>query len=186
MKNQMRCKACGYIIREDKLKDSCPACGVPRTSFEQWKDTVSPRRRFILNLNLHPIALHFPQACSVMLPFLILADQFLPLPRGIELNQAVRVLGILVFPSALGAFIAGLVDGHARFKKITTPALISKIVIGLVFLGSAFALSFTAFMNYTIEPVRWSLFTLSLACIGFQIALAQIGKRLMCVYLPGK
>lgn len=186
MKNQLRCKACGYIIREDKLKDVCPACGVPHTSFEQWKDNVSVRRRFMLDLNLHPIALHFPQACSLLLPLFILADQFLPLPRGIELNQAVRVLGILVFPSALGAFIAGLFDGHARFKKVTTPALINKIVIGLVFLGCAFALSFTAFMNYTVEPVRLTLLVLSLVCITSQVTLAQIGKRLMCVYLPGK
>ena len=186
MNNQMRCKACGYIIREDRLKETCPACGVPRTSFEAWKDTVSARRRFIMDLNLHPIALHFPQACSMLLPLFIISDLYLPLPRGIELSQAIRVLAILVFPFAVGAFIAGIVDAHTRFKKLGTPALVSKIGIGLVFLGSAFALSFTAFMNYTIEPVRWSLFALAMACIAFQIALAQIGKRLMCVYLPGK
>ena len=186
MKNQMRCKACGYIMREDRLRETCPACGVPRTSFELWKDTVSPRRRFIIDLNLHPIALHFPQAFSMLLPVLIILDQFIPLPRGIEVTQAIRVLAILVFPAAFAAFAAGIIDGHARFKKLGNSVLVSKMVIGSVFLGSAFALSFTAFINYTIEPVRWSLFALAMACIAFQIALAQIGKRLMCVYLPGK
>ena len=61
-----------------------------------------------------------------------------------------------------------------------------KMVIGSVFLGTAFALSLTAFLNYTVEPVRWTLFVLALVGLGLQVILAQIGKRLMCVFLPGK
>ncbi len=65
---QLKCKACGYIIDEKKLGDVCPACGVPRKAFEPWTDDMSPRRRVLLTLNLHPIALHFPQAFSAMIP----------------------------------------------------------------------------------------------------------------------
>lgn len=139
-----------------------------------------------MDLDMHPILLHFPQAFSVLVPVLILADQFLPLPRGIEVTQAIRVLSILVFPAAAAAFAAGLVDGHSRFRKFRTPALIRKMVIGSVFLGTAFALSLIAFLNYTVEPVRWTLFILALVGLGLQVVLAQIGKRLMCVFLPGK
>lgn len=185
MKQNVKCKACGYIMREDRLGDTCPACGVPRKSFEPWVSNLSPRRSFILGLDLHPIMLHFPQAFSVLVPVLILADQLVPLPRGIEVTQAIRVLSILVFPAAVGAFVAGLIDGHTRFKKFNTTSLITKIVIGSVFLGASFALAFTAFMNYTMDPVRWTIFALALVCIAFQVALAQIGKRLMCAYLPG-
>ncbi len=186
MKQMMRCKACGYVMSEDRLGEKCPACGVSSKAFEPWTDPLSPRRRFLIDLDMHPIMLHFPQALSVLVPVLILADQLLPLPRGIEVTQAIRVLSILVFPAAAAAFAAGLVDGHSRFRKIGTPALIRKMVIGSVFLGTAFALSLTAFLHYTVEPVRWTLFVLALVGLGLQVILAQIGKRLMCVFLPGK
>ena len=89
---QLKCKACGYIIDEKKLGDVCPACGVPRKAFEPWTDDMSPRRRTLLTLNLHPIALHFPQAFSAMIPVFILAGLLLPLPFGFEVSQAVRLL----------------------------------------------------------------------------------------------
>ncbi len=183
---QLKCKACGYVIDEKKLGDVCPACGVPRTAFEPWTDDVSARRRTILNLNLHPISLHFPQAFSAMIPVFILADLLFPLPFGLEASQAARLLSVLVFPAALAAFSAGLIDGNIRFKRVGTPALIRKIIIGSVFLAASFALCLIALMNEALEPVRWHVFTLALLCIGLQVALAQIGKRLMCVYLRGK
>ncbi len=185
MKKMIQCKACGYIMREDSKSETCPACGVPRKAFVSWNDPVSPRRRAVLNLDLHPIALHFPQAFSALVPVLILADHFSPLARGIEVNQAVRVLSVLVFPAILGAYLSGLIDGHTRFRKLNTTFLRAKIILGAVSLGTAFGLSYTAFIYYTVEPVRWLLFTLSLACLAFQAVLAQVGKRLMGLYLPG-
>ena len=29
MTKMVRCKSCGYLMPEGKLKDKCPACGVP-------------------------------------------------------------------------------------------------------------------------------------------------------------
>ncbi|MGV7927315.1 MAG: rubredoxin-like domain-containing protein [Spirochaetota bacterium] len=183
---QLKCKACGYIIDEKKLGDVCPACGVPRKAFEPWTDDMSPRRRTLLTLNLHPIALHFPQAFSAMIPVFILAGLLLPLPFGFEVSQAVRLLSVLVFPFAIAAFSSGIIDGMTRFKRLGTPSLARKIVLGLIFLAASFSLSLVAILNEAIEPVRWHIFALAFLCVGLQVALAQIGKRLMCIYLPGK
>ena len=38
MANLIRCKACGYVTREGKIKDVCPACGVPAKMFEPYTD----------------------------------------------------------------------------------------------------------------------------------------------------
>lgn len=65
MKKMVRCKACGYIMEESKLGDFCPACGVPRISFEPYTDSISESRRRILNFDLHPIAVHFPVSFTV-------------------------------------------------------------------------------------------------------------------------
>ncbi len=183
---QLKCKACGYVIDEKKLGDVCPACGVPKKAFEPWTDDMSPRRRTLLGLNLHPIALHFPQAFSAMIPVFILAGLVLPLPFGLEVSQAVRLLSVMVFPFALAAFASGIIDGMTRFKRLDTPVLVRKIVLGLIFLAASFSLSLLAIFNEALDPVRWHLFGLSLLCVMLQVVLAQIGKKLMCVYLPGR
>ena len=183
---QVKCKACGFVMDEKRLGDVCPACGVPKKAFEPWTDDMSPRRRALLTLNLHPIALHFPQAFSAMIPVFILAGLLLPLPFGFEVSQAVRLLSVLVFPFAIAAFSSGIIDGMTRFKRLGTPSLVRKIILGLIFLTASFSLSLVAILNEAIEPVRWHIFALALLCVGLQVALAQIGKRLMCIYLPGK
>ncbi|HSV97399.1 MAG TPA: rubrerythrin [Spirochaetota bacterium] len=183
---QLKCKACGYIIDEKRLGDVCPACGVPKKAFEPWTDDMSPRRRTLLALNLHPIALHFPQAFSAMIPVFIIADLMMPLPFGFEVSQAVRLLSVLVFPFALAAFASGIIDGMTRFKRLGAPSLVRKIVLGCTFLAASFLLSLVAILNEALDPVRWYVFGLAVLCIGLQVALAQIGKHLMCIYLPGK
>lgn len=183
---QVKCKACGFVMDEKRLGDVCPACGVPKKAFEPWTDDMSPQRRTIIGLNLHPIALHFPQAFSTMVPVFLLAGLLPPLPLGLDVSQAVRLLSVLVFPFALAAFASGMIDGMTRFKRLGTPSLARKIVLGLVFLAVSFSLSLVAILNEAIEPVRWHIFALAFLCVGLQVALAQIGKRLMCIYLPGK
>src|SRR3972149_10318207 len=63
----VRCKVCGYVMPEGKLRDKCPACGVAAKAFEPWEDPLSEQRRRALALDLHPIAVHFPTAFVVSL-----------------------------------------------------------------------------------------------------------------------
>ena len=61
------CKPCGFVMKESELQDLCPACGLPKKVFEHYKDRMSPGRRKILGLDMHPIAVHFPQTVLVFL-----------------------------------------------------------------------------------------------------------------------
>ncbi len=71
----VRCRVCNYVTAESKLGDRCPACGAPRAVFEPYTDRISGRRRKILDLHLHLIVIHFPQAFSAA----VLALAFTPL-----------------------------------------------------------------------------------------------------------
>jgi len=131
MSGLIRCKACGYVMNESHLKDLCPACGLPKTVFEPYTKKIAARRKFVIDQHLHPIAVHFPQV------FLLLA-LILPV-LALIVNDPVRAemliiakWSILVLPfTVLGGLVTGLVDGKIRFKKITTPLLVNKMIAGV-------------------------------------------------------
>ena len=55
------CRVCGYI-EEAKYRDQpCPTCGFPPTVWMDYKPRrINPTREKLLDLHLHPIAVHFP------------------------------------------------------------------------------------------------------------------------------
>ena len=53
MSQLLRCKPCGYIIKEQDLGQVCP-CGMPKSAFQPYEENISPKRKFILGLYLHP------------------------------------------------------------------------------------------------------------------------------------
>jgi rubredoxin len=182
---QVRCKACGYIINENKLGDICPACGVPRTAFEPYKENISKKRKLILGLNLHPIAVHFPQAFSTLIPPFILLGVAIGQSIGFDLLITVKVLSIILPLTVGGAIICGLIDGRTRFKKLSTPILIKKIITGSILMILSVAIAAVA-VSYGAEyPGRLFLLILSLGCITCEIILAEMGKTLINAKLPG-
>ena len=59
----VRCRPCGYVMKKSELGTGvCPACGLPHTVFEPYREKVSAKRLFLLGLDIHPIAitLFFP------------------------------------------------------------------------------------------------------------------------------
>lgn len=182
---QLRCKACGYIINAGKPGDKCPACGLPRTVFEPFRENLSKRRRLILDLNLHPIALHFPQAFAAVIPVFILAGVAIPSSVGSDLLAAARVLSVLLPFAVIAAFASGALDGWNRFKRLTTPALARKIILGSVLLALSVAASLVAVTQGTDYPGRLVLLFLTIGCSLCQFMLAQIGKTLMNAKLQG-
>jgi rubredoxin len=182
---KLRCKACGYITDAGKLGDFCPACGLPRSVFEPFKENLSRRRRIILELNLHPIFVHFPQAFTAAIPPFILLGVGFPPVIGNDLLTAARVMAVLLPLAVLPALAFGALDGWNRFKKLTTPALVKKIIIASVLLVLSAAASLTAIKYGTDYPGRLILLLLSLACLGCQFMLGQVGKTLMNAKLQG-
>ena len=133
MANLIRCKACGYVTCEGKIKDVCPACGVPAKMFEPYTDPVSQKRRLILGLHIHPIMVHFPQAFTVTLFLLAVLSYFTPPAIKESLFVSIKVISFFLPYFIILSLLTGLFDGKIRFRKLTTPFLKRKIIIGLLF-----------------------------------------------------
>jgi uncharacterized membrane protein len=133
VKELVICKSCGFVMDKAKVKDKCPACGVPAKIFQPYTDTISAHRRFLLSLDLHPVLVHFPQAFSATMLLLALATFVLGGEIRDKLIATMTVIGVVLPVTVLLAFIAGLIDGKTRFRRVTTPILTRKIVFGGLF-----------------------------------------------------
>ena len=132
MKTYIRCKACGFIMDENHLKDLCPACGLPKTVFEPYTKKISPQRQFIIDQHIHPISVHFPQVFIAVIVVMLSLAFWVDDPLRGEFLVAAK-LSILGFPlSVFLGFITGLIDGKIRFKKLNTPLLKNKTIVGII------------------------------------------------------
>ena len=185
MPSLVRCKACGYIIQERKLGKVCPACGLRRSVFEPYEDKVSPRRRFLLDLDLHPILVHFPQTFASILPPLILANLLLPSFYAQELAAVTSFSALLLPVTTVGAFLSGLFDARIKLKRLSPPALIRKISAGsALLLFSTGGGLIVALQGFTPET-RIYVLLLSLASFACAVSLGAMGKKLIPTILPG-
>jgi len=181
MKELVRCRPCGFVMEADKLRDVCPACGLPRKVFEPYRERVSLNRLRLLNLDLHPIAIHLSQALVITIPILaIITNLFIHFQP--EILKSVLIFSVFVFPVTLIlAIITGIIDGLTRFKTLRTPLLRVKIILSLIILSLSVAIFFVApHENFYILTIVLSI--LSLAA-GIQLGLW--GKKLINVILPG-
>ena len=180
----LKCRACGYIIKEDKLKDVCPACGLSKTVFEPYKDNVSRHRSIILNLHLHPIAVHFPQAFVIaLLPFIVLGV-ILGQDQGRDILTTAKVLSLLLPFFSIIAVLAGLIDAKVRFKKLSSPALKIKMIFGSLFFILSCLIAIIVF-RYGLEANAMIITVLLVLSMGCQIVLGNIGVKLMGARLGG-
>jgi len=182
----VKCKPCGYITDESKLGDVCPACGVSSKLFEPYKDKVSAKRRKLIDLDLHPIAVHFPQTIAVFIFQLIIVNMMFPSFKGYEITLLIQFLSILLPFAVFGAWISGIIDGKIRFKKLKTPALVKKIILGTSMLITSILVPIFA-LNYEFTISTKILILISSGVsLGIAIQLAVIGKKLMYAEMPGK
>ena len=186
MAELMRCKSCGYVVDAKKLGEVCPACGVPRKMFEAWTDPVSQKRRKALDLELHPIVVHFPvafTASALVVSIFVLA--FPDVLRQAAASVLLLFVGVLPL-MVIGGFLSGLYDGKLRFRRVTTPLLKRKMrLAGLFFVFSLAA----AVLTFAVGPfVTWvrALDVFLLAnCLLCSVGLGKIGSRLISAMFPG-
>jgi hypothetical protein len=181
MKELLRCRPCGFVIEADKLGDVCPACGLPRKVFEPYRERVSLNRLKLLNLDLHPIAIHLSQSLVIAIPVLSVLTNFFP---GLfnDVLKNVLVFAVALFPfTLLIAMMTGVIDGLTRFKTLKTPLLRVKIIFSIIILVLSFILFFVA----PRENYGMLTFIISLLCLGAGIQLGLWGKKLINVILPG-
>lgn len=186
MANLIKCKACGYVTEEGKIKDVCPACGVPAKMFEPYQDPVTEKRRRILKLHIHPIVVHFPQSFAFTL-FVLAVLSFVAPPQINEvLHYTMQVLSLVLPFTLILALLTGLIDGKTRFHKVTTPFLKKKIILGSSFLFTSVLIAVVVCISRQSSVPEMALFTLlTMVAVGFSIALGLIGDELMEAKFPG-
>jgi uncharacterized membrane protein/rubredoxin len=185
MASLVRCKACGYIMDGSKVKDSCPACGLPKTVFEPYNKKISPGRKLLLDQHIHPVAVHFPQVLLFLAAFMPLCFMAAGEPYRSEF-AIIAKWSILALPwTVLLGFVTGLMDGKMRFKKLGTPLLIRKMVAGIIFQ----VLSFVIFAVYCLYgfagQAPWLIVVLSVVSLPFAIYLGKAGSSLFTAVMPG-
>jgi peptidoglycan/LPS O-acetylase OafA/YrhL len=169
-------------MEKDKLGDVCPACGLPHKVFEPYREKVSLNRLFLLNLDLHPIAIHLSQTFMALIPLLLLNQIIFPNFYYEESAIVVHFCIALLPLTMLLAFITGIIDGITRFKSLKPPLLRNKIIFGVLIIGISAAL----FFMKNIEGQKAWFLLISLVGLAFAVILGLIGKRLLSVILPGK
>jgi rubredoxin len=179
------CKPCGYVMKESELQDLCPACGLPKKVFEHYKERMSPGRRRILNLDLHPIAVHFPQTVLVFLLQALLLNLIFPnfVP---EVLLGTARFTAAIFPFVVfAAFLSGLIDGKLRFKSVTTPILKKKIIYSSIMFVASIFTPFLAWNGIDETNTKVLLLIAGTIAIICGIVLGHAGKGLMNIGMGG-
>lgn len=185
MKNYVRCRVCGFIMEEADLKDVCPACGVPKTAFVEHKFTIKEKRLQLLNLHLHPISVHFPEAIAVFLVGFLLLSFITPDYMSNNLLIVNKVLSIFFPLTVLLAFIAGIYDAKIRFKKLSPPYLKVKIYLGIgLFIGSL-VMPFLYIFSADTLIMKLLILIISIINLLLCVRLGKIGGRLIDSVMPG-
>jgi len=181
MKELVRCKPCGYVMEADKLRDVCPACGMPRKAFEPYRERVALNRLMVLSLDMHPIAIHLSQTFVFLIPAMIFMTKLFP-NFHYEMFSQVLKFSIIVFPLTLVvAIITGIIDGLFRFKILSPPLLRVKIILSIVI----FILAVIMFLVAKSGDYGIVTIILSIACLACAVRLGLWGKKLIDVIMPG-
>lgn len=179
------CRPCGYVLKESELGDVCPACGLPRKVFEDYKERMSPGRSKILQLDLHPIAVHFPQSMLVLSLLALIINLLNPYFHPEVLLGAAQYAAV-IFPFAvLAAFFTGLLDGKIRFKSIRPPVLKKKIIYGTIMLVASVFTPILALNNINELRTKLLLMLAGGVALFCGMVLGHAGKKLMNIGLGG-
>ncbi|AGF58467.1 putative membrane protein [Clostridium saccharoperbutylacetonicum] len=185
MKKYVRCKVCGFIMEEAELKDVCPACGVPKTAFVEHKFNINEKRQKILDLHLHPISVHFPEAIAVFILGFFILSFILPEDMSNNLLTVNKTLSIFFPITVIMAFVAGIYDAKVRFKKLSPPYLKIKIYLGIaLFIGSLLMPGLFIIVSYTAVS-KIFIFIVALINLGLCVVLGKMGSKLFECVMPG-
>jgi uncharacterized membrane protein len=184
----VRCKVCGYIMPEGKLGDKCPACGALRIVFEPYIDPVAEPRRKVLQMDIHPVSVHFPTSFAVSILVLSVATGIFSGETQAILVSTVKILAILLPIVIILAMIAGIVDGKIRFRKIRISIILkTKILYASILLMISLGLAVAVWINGLQEMISLGAgIILAAAAVVFTYLLGSLGTSITNSAFPGK
>jgi uncharacterized membrane protein/rRNA maturation protein Nop10 len=182
----IRCKVCGFVARTGTVKDLCPACGVKAAMFEPVTEKFSVERRKFLDLHIHPILVHFPQAFAVTLLLTAIGSILFSGTFKQILLHTTELLSYVMPLVLILSVVSGLKDGQVRFKKLTAPFLTLKIKLGIVYLIFSILNAVSTF--YYIHGQQILIAAVLICTLVMTILTAMLGKigaELGCSKMPG-
>ncbi len=186
MAQLVRCKSCGFVTRQSRVKDVCPACGVPAKNMLPYTDPVSPKRRRILALDIHPVIDHFSVGFSTFTLALAVAALFITGSLGGYVADTLVTVSVLLPIAVLFSFLSGLVDGKVRFRRVTTPVLVKKIVLGVLFFVFSVSMAVLALQAGFVEGALLKVFiVLNIGAFVCSFFLGRLGSGLLGAEFPG-
>jgi hypothetical protein len=187
LKPMVRCKACGYIMPAGKLGDHCPACGAPKTVFEPYTNPIGEKRLRILNLDLHPIAVHFPVAFTYALLALLVLSIFMTGVEQALFIGAIKVITLFLPLLVIAAFVLGWIDGVTRFRKIRNSRILkTKILYGsLLFVFSVALMLVNWVVPATVFTATLISIFLAIGAAIFALLQGLLGSSIMNAAFPG-
>jgi rubredoxin len=184
----IRCKACGYITKEGKLGDRCPACGAPKSAFEPYNDPMSRPRRRVLNLQLHPIATHFPITFMVAALVFSIVTPIVPGEGHQLLAGTTKIITLITPLLVIITFWVGWWDGRIRFRKISNSQILKKKILYAIslFIVSV-ALAIVVWIGAFETPgFIAGVILLSAAAVVLVFLLGLLGTSILEAAFPGK
>lgn len=181
MRSHIICAVCGFIGEDSKIKQVCPACGAPLSSFEHYEYGINEKRLSNLSLHLHPMMVHFPFSIAT-LSFIVLIVTFL-MKAGT--NDAwiliEKIISILLPFTIIAAMASGVFDAKARLKNMSGAIQKQKIQTGTLFLVvssiSAILINYEVFSAFGIVAILL-LGILGIIC---SVILGRKGESMLCV-----
>ena len=183
MRSFIKCSVCGYIGEDNTIKQVCPACGAPLTSFEHYEYGINEKRLSNLKLHLHPFLVHFPISIAI-LSFIVLVIAF---SMKAATNSAwiliEKIISIILPFTIIAAMASGLFDAKSRLRDAIGRLQRQKIVLGTLFLvvsGISAILINYEFFTWFGKVV---ILLLSMLNILFSIKLGRKGESLLNVMI---
>jgi len=172
---------------KSKLRDKCPACGVPSQMLEPYTDPVSERRRKVLELDIHPVAVHFAVSFTATVLVFSIVSIFFGGPIQGFLISTTKVLAILLPFLVAITFAVGVMDGRIRFRKVGNSQILKKkILFASLFLVVSIGLALSLWLGGLGTVLLNSIaIVLSAACLGFVVVLSLLGTQILNAAFPG-
>ncbi|KAF1682878.1 MULTISPECIES: rubredoxin-like domain-containing protein [unclassified Veillonella] len=169
------CRVCGYIETADKADQPCPACGFPKTVWAEYTPRkLNPTRKRLLDLHLHPIAVHFPIAGSALTVGLPILGLLVPYTLSYRLFDFAMMVCLVMPLLVLIGGISGYIGGKLRYKTTTAPVLKFKIYLSVVYFILTVIQAYVAYA-YTVHAGN----ALIIAVLGVlaSVSAAILGKK---------
>ena len=177
------CRLCGYVRHVSK-GGVCPACGAREKAFLPYEHKASKERRMFLKLDVHPVSVHFTISYIAVIALLFIISLISSEILGIPI-EGTRDLLVIFFPLlVIAGGITGIIDGKVRFRKLSTPYLQRKIILGSVL----FVASVLILLIHNLKSSDQMLVLLEglliFTAFGLASYLGWIGAEMICPIVP--